>query len=194
MIHMAVGSGGYVGLVRIENNQLNLAAALDVDFVQRMRGLPNAATRIIAESGLPEIEALRESRWQGTPPLTRTHKPPPNGRLFLVGDAAEYVEPFTGEGMAWALAAGAGVVEHVVEALNGAGIAAQDAWLRQSQTMLGRRKRRCRRIARLLRHPRLTSLSVRLLKICPLLARPYLRTINYPRFGSDRSRVALLQS
>jgi flavin-dependent dehydrogenase len=193
-IQMAVGSGGYVGLVRVESGLLNVAAALDVAFVQQMRGLSNAATQIIAESGLPEIKALRKARWQGTPPLTRIYKPPPSGRLFLVGDAAEYVEPFTGEGMAWALAAGAGVVDHVIEALEGAGIAAQDAWLRKSQTMMGRRKRRCRRIARLLRHPLLTSFSIRLLKFCPLLARPYLRTLNFPRFGSDRSQVALPQS
>ena len=42
--------------------------------------------------------------WQGTAGLTRQTQPLAEERLFLLGDAAGYVEPFTGEGIAWALA------------------------------------------------------------------------------------------
>jgi flavin-dependent dehydrogenase len=185
IIHMAIGSGGYVGIVRLEDERLNVAAALGVDYVRSLRGLAAAATHIIEESGLPSIPALRNHRWQGTPPLTRRYEPPPSTPLFLIGDAAEYVEPFTGEGMAWALISGATVVEHVVAALNGAGPAAQAAWRRHSRSLLGWRKRRCRWIARALRHPRLTALSVRLLSARPQLAGPYVRALNRPALACD---------
>jgi flavin-dependent dehydrogenase len=42
--------------------------------------------------------------WLGTLPLTRRTPRPAGHRVLVVGDAAGYVEPFTGEGMAWALA------------------------------------------------------------------------------------------
>jgi flavin-dependent dehydrogenase len=181
VIHMAVGAGGYVGLVRVEDDRLDVAAAFDVDFVQAAGGLPHAATRVLTESGFPPVDGLTEARWQGTPPLTRAYRPPPSGRLFLVGDAAEYIEPFTGEGMAWALAGGAAVAPYVIAALNGAGHAAQAGWQQHSQELLGRRKGRCRWIARGLRHPRLTAWAVRMLAALPMLATPYIRTLNQPR-------------
>ncbi len=184
-IHMAIGSGGYVGIVRLEDDRLNVAAAFDVHYVRSLRGLAAAATQVIEESGLPSISALRNQRWQGTPPLTRRYELPPAAPLFLIGDAAEYVEPFTGEGMAWALIGGAAVVEHVVAALNGAAPAAQAAWRRRSRTLLGWRRRRCQWIARALRHPRLVVLSVRLLSARPQLAGPYVRALNRPALACE---------
>ena len=46
----------------------------------------------------------RGRQWRGTPPLTRRAPSLAAERVFVLGDAAGYVEPFTGEGMAWALA------------------------------------------------------------------------------------------
>ena len=183
-IHMAVGSGGYVGLVRVEDDRLNVAAAFDVDFVRASGGLANAANCILRENGLPAIAAQGTVRWQGTPPLTRRHQPPPRGRLYLVGDAAEYIEPFTGEGMAWALESGAAIANYVMAALNGAGAATPAAWLRRANRLLGDRKRHCRWLASILRRQRLTGLGVRLLHAYPNLATPYLRTLN--RVGISR--------
>jgi flavin-dependent dehydrogenase len=183
-IHMAVGSGGYVGVVRVEDDRLNVAAAFDVDFVRATGGLANAANYVLRESGSPTIEALGAVRWQGTPPLTRRHQPPPRGRLYLVGDAAEYIEPFTGEGMAWALESGTAIVNFVVAALNGAGHATPAAWLGCVNRLLGKRKRRCRWLASILRRPRLTGLGIRLLHTYPSLAAPYLQTLN--RVGVSR--------
>lgn len=183
-IHMAVGSGGYVGLVRIEDGRLNVAAAFDVDFVRAMGGLGHAASRILSESGLPAIEGLGAARWQGTPPLTRRYYPPPRGRLYLVGDAAEYIEPFTGEGMAWALTSGTAIVDDVTAVLHGAAPATPTAWLRRVDRLLGRRKRQCRWLVSILRHRRVTGLGVRLLQAFPELAGPYLRALN--RAGVSR--------
>ena len=52
---------------------------------------------------LRRVEGLLDVQWHGTPGLTRRTRPLARDRLFYLGDAAGYVEPFTGEGIAWAL-------------------------------------------------------------------------------------------
>jgi flavin-dependent dehydrogenase len=95
-----------------------------------------------------------------------------------VGDAAGYVEPFTGEGMAWAVASAAAL----------APIAARDwhpglarEWEAAHRRVLGRRQLGCRVIAKALRFPRLTRLAVRVLSTFPALARPVVAAINHTR-------------
>jgi flavin-dependent dehydrogenase len=175
---MGIGKRGYVGLVRIEDGRLNVAAALDVGLVQTMGGLPRAACQVLKECGFPVVAGLATARWQGTPPLTRRYQPPPSRRLFLVGDAAEYIEPFTGEGMAWAAIGGAAVVGHVVAALRGESPAKVTKWHRSIRQLLGWRKWQCRVLTGALRAPRLTGFAVRLLRACPQLAAPYLFRLN----------------
>ena len=118
-IWMAAGKGGYVGLVRVEDGQLNVAAAFDRKWI-RSQGSPVAATQeLLARAGLPLPEALLHADWQGTLPLTRSTTPVAQGRTFLVGDAAGYIEPFTGEGMMWALRSGQHLSTWVVRAVRG---------------------------------------------------------------------------
>jgi menaquinone-9 beta-reductase len=100
---MAVGTGGYVGWVQVENQRFDLAAAFDAAFVKAQGSLGNAATAVIAEAGFPRIPNLTEAAWKGTPFLSRKPTRLAGPRWFAVGDAAGYVEPFTGEGMAWAM-------------------------------------------------------------------------------------------
>ena len=184
-IFMAVGSGGYVGIVRLEDDRLNIAAAFDVNFVRSTGGLSHAARRVLEESGMPEVKGLAEARWQGTPPLSRMYRPPPTGRLFLAGDAAEYVEPFTAEGMAWALGGGFAIVGHISAALNGDVSAAQDDWLIHRRVLLQKRIKRCRWIARCLRYPRVTAAGLQMLRWFPRAAAPYIRGLNRPVLGGD---------
>lgn len=65
----------------------------------------------------PQIDALKsrasrlwqlppDLRWKSLTPLTRTPLSPAKDHFFLVGDAARVVEPFTGEGIYYALASG----------------------------------------------------------------------------------------
>ncbi len=105
---MACGRRGYLGLVRLEDGRLNLAAALDPCWMRVCGGPGPAAARLLAEVGWPPVPNLAEQNWRGTPALTRQARRRAAERLFLIGDAAGYIEPFTGEGMAWALAAGTG--------------------------------------------------------------------------------------
>ncbi|MFM8584720.1 MAG: NAD(P)/FAD-dependent oxidoreductase [Planctomycetaceae bacterium] len=107
-IAMAVGRGGYVGLTRDETGAVHLAAAVDPATLRAGGDPAQCVTRILQEAGLPvpphpgPHEGLA-SGWRGTGPLTHRLNRAASHRLFVIGDALRYVEPFTGEGMAWAL-------------------------------------------------------------------------------------------
>lgn len=176
-IHMACGRHGYVGLVRFEDDRLNVAAALDPSFVRRSGSPGAAANAILHAAGLVPLPGLLTQRWKGTPVLTRRRTPPAADRVFLVGDAAGYVEPFTGEGMAWALASAAALPLLLLDTVDRWRPAQPAAWAQCLQALAGRR-RACRAVTRLLRVPRVARLSVRLLGQMPWLARPYVRYVN----------------
>ncbi|MHC5023530.1 MAG: NAD(P)/FAD-dependent oxidoreductase [Planctomycetota bacterium] len=82
-----------------------------------------------------------------------------NGAAALVGDAAGYVEPFTGEGLAWALE-GARLLGSVASTLEPGGWSAGAAarYERTWRRTIARRQRVCRGLARVLERPGLTDL------------------------------------
>ncbi|MBS1996763.1 MAG: NAD(P)/FAD-dependent oxidoreductase [Cyanobacteria bacterium SZAS LIN-2] len=115
-IYMAVHKSGYVGIVRLEDEKIDLGAAFDLDFV-RACGSPQAAARKILEScNLEYPEQLDSGHWLGTAPFTRKRKTLGARRLFVIGDAASYGEPFTGEGIGWAINSALLAVPHILAA------------------------------------------------------------------------------
>lgn len=102
-IAMAVGTGGYVGLARDESGDVHLAAAVAPQFMRRAGGPAECVAALLQQAGHPLHAACGDLAWLGTGPLTHHLRPAAAHRLFVVGDAQRYVEPFTGEGMAWAL-------------------------------------------------------------------------------------------
>lgn len=180
VIHMATGGGGYVGLVRVEDGRLDVAAAFDPEFVRECGGLGIAAERVVNTSGLPPLPELRYADWKGTPPLTRTPRTVAGPRWFAIGDATGYVEPFTGEGMAWALAAAVAVAPIALRAVNEWTEPPAREWTDTHRRIITRRQSTCRLAARVLRSPTLCSLVVRLLNVLPTLAAPVVRRLNHP--------------
>ena len=69
-----------------------------------------ALQALFADARFPAPARLHAAQVRGTLPLTRTTSSVTLPRTFLLGDAGGYVEPFTGEGMSWALSAAAAVV------------------------------------------------------------------------------------
>ena len=150
---MAVGRCGYVGLVRVEDDQLNVAAAFARELIKDC-GSPGAAARtILAEAGFPSIPALASASWQGTVPLTRRTWPVAGERFFVLGDAAGYVEPFTGEGMAWAMMCGKAAVPLARRAIDGWDPSLPREWTSLHRRLVARRQLLCRGLALMLRHP-----------------------------------------
>ena len=103
--------------MRVEDGSLNVAAAFEPALVRRWGAPGLAAAAIVAEAGFPPIAGLENAHWQGTAGLTRQTRPLAEDRLFLLGDAAGYVEPFTGEGIAWALVSGQAVAPLALRAM-----------------------------------------------------------------------------
>lgn len=176
---MAVAATGYCGIVRLEDGRIDVAAAVDR---HELAAMPPAAVvrRIVREAcgsgDVAALDGLESVVIRATPALTRS-APLVDGvhRLVMrVGDAAGYVEPFTGEGMGWALAAGRLAAEAVVgrdrNALAPADVAA-DRYARAHAAHFGPRHARCQRVAAGLRLPRLVRLAVRAAQLAPWAAR-----------------------
>jgi flavin-dependent dehydrogenase len=174
-VYMACGRGGYLGLVRREDGRLNLAAAFDPGFVQEFGGLGSAAVLMLGEIGWPSIDLLSELAWRGTPRLTRQAARLAGTRVLLLGDAANYVEPFTGEGMAWALAGGEAVAPLAARAAACWRPEVAKEWSALHASLITRRQRLCHLTARVLRRPPLVRMLIRALAHAPGLAKPLLR-------------------
>jgi menaquinone-9 beta-reductase len=179
-IFMAVGREGYVGLVRVEDGSLNLAAAFEPACVRQWGSPARAAAAILTEAGFPSIAALEGAHWQGTAGLTRRTLPVAEERLFLLGDAAGYVEPFTGEGIAWALASGQAVAPLAAQAMERWDPRIGRAWSDLHRRLVGRRQLICRAIALMLKRPCLASIGFEVLSRSPASARFVFRRLNAP--------------
>jgi flavin-dependent dehydrogenase len=180
-IFMAVGRGGYVGLVRIEDGRLDAAAAFDSAFVKASGGLGAAAVDVLRQAGLPSVVGMETATWRGTPALTRSARRLCGDGWFAVGDAAGYVEPFTGEGMAWAIASGAAVAPIARNAIHGWSELLASEWAEVHRRLITSRQRICRGAAAVLRSPTLSRIAVSALSFAPSLASPIIHALNRPR-------------
>jgi menaquinone-9 beta-reductase len=184
-IHMAVARGGYVGLVRVEHELLNVAAAFDTDFVRACGDPAQAVAAVLSGCGWSVPHGLLEAPWKGTPRLTQQPKRVASlGRLYI-GDAAGYVEPFTGEGMAWALESGIAAARLLLEMPEAPPVALEEAWQVRHRRLFRNARRRCRTIALGLRHPALVQIAAAALSRQPGLAVPILRRLNAPVTGKE---------
>jgi flavin-dependent dehydrogenase len=169
---MAVAATGYCGIVRLEDGRIDLAAALDRDAVRQAASPATAVAAVLASAlGGPAGLGLETAGWRATPPLSGA-APLIAGVsrcIFRVGDAAGYVEPFTGEGMGWALVSGRLAADSILETRDAAAAAAR--YVRDHAAHFGRHHARCRRVALSLRQPRLVQVAVRAAEWWPWAAR-----------------------
>ncbi|MWJ28681.1 FAD-dependent oxidoreductase [Halomonas sp. ZH2S] len=187
-IHMACGRHGYVGLVRVEGGQLNIGAALDPAWVKQCGGPTFAVVHLLQASGFALFDSLYEANWQGTPRMKRSHPCLGGERLLLVGDAAGYVEPFTGEGMGWALAGAAAIEPLALDAIQQWQPGLVRQWTARHARIIGKRQRTCWRVSALLRHPRLMATLLPLVNAVPTLAAPLTIGLNRRYRFSSKER------
>lgn len=171
---MAVGRSGYCGLVRLEDGSIDVAAAVDRRALSQAASVQEAVTRILGEADASGKrlalgqDDLAAAAFRATPPLTHA-APLVAGvarRIFRVGDAAGYVEPFTGEGMGWALMSSRLLAAALLEASDPA-----TDYERSHAACFRRLHGRCRRIAAALRHPRLVDSAIRVARVAPWAAK-----------------------
>ena len=182
---MAVGREGYCGAVRLEDGRVDIAAAVSRKSLGRHADPGRVVAAIVAEAvgrsslPMPTTAAMSAAAFRATPPLTR--RAPlvsgPTGQILRCGDAAGYVEPFTGEGIGWALASGRLVAEALLadqldfgDPLRPAADAAaryRAAHHRQVAAVHAR----CRGVALALRRPGVVMAAVQAARIAPWAAR-----------------------
>jgi len=170
LLAMAVGPSGYCGLVRLEDGRIDLAAAL-VPAAVATAGTPAIAVSDLLEKAggqrlhLVERADVEAALFRATPSLTHRTPivDPTSDRIFRAGDATGYVEPFTGEGIGWALHAARLLAESVLSPTGQLRPPAEAAARYRQRHRLGLRgrHRRCRLVALALRSPFFVSTAVR---------------------------------
>ncbi|MEN0110440.1 MAG: FAD-dependent monooxygenase [Planctomycetota bacterium] len=180
-IVMACGARGrgYVGLTRLADGRIDAAAALDPAAVSRA-GLAGAAAAVLRDAGFPVPTRVGAVDWKATPRLTQRPRRLGGPRVLRVGDAAGYVEPFTGEGIGWALRGAIDLAPIADAAIDAWDDGVIDAWQRVFSRRIGRWQTRCRAVCGLIGGRAATPALVRLLRAAPWLAAPIARGIERP--------------
>jgi menaquinone-9 beta-reductase len=173
VIHMAVGDEGYVGLVRTEDGRLNLGAAVRASAVGRERSPAEVVSRILRQASFPALEGEPLEGWRGTPGLSYHPLKLGGERVFAVGDAAGYVEPFTGEGMSWAMGGALALAPIVCRAVDGWNGHHLEEWQAAYGRSVGRAQWVCRGAAWTLNRPGLSRAALHLLRAVPRAAAPF---------------------
>ena len=155
-LQMAVGRSGYVGLVRIESGEINLACAFDRAMLRSGGGAAMVCKKIMAEAGFSPLLGLKGAAWQLTAELSRCTIPLAGHRLLLLGDAAGYVEPFTGEGMGWALTSSLVALPLVLRGCEQWDRELESEWQRLHRRWVSKRQAPCRALASALRYPKIS--------------------------------------
>lgn len=176
-IFMAIGRKGYVGLTATWQG-LGIASACDPEFLKTCQGPAAAAVEILHEAGFTVPEGILDVPWSGTLPLTRRTRPVAANRIFLAGDAAGYVEPFTGQGMAIALQAAAELAPILKNATYEHVNQSEREWSKLYNRHITNRHWPAFLLARLLRRPMVASLAFRLAWCVPRSSKCLVRAIN----------------
>lgn len=176
-IFMALGRDGYVGVVRVEGGRLNVAAAFDPAAVKRS-GMGPLAEEVLRSAGLPAIENLGAAEWRGTPLLSRQAHSVAGERILALGDATGYVEPVTGEGMAWAMVAAEAAAPLAVAGAREWSPTIARRWDREHRDLVARKAWFCRRMMGLLRSPIATRSALLAASMLPSAARLPLRWLD----------------
>ncbi|MFM1805261.1 MAG: hypothetical protein RL136_2140 [Planctomycetota bacterium] len=150
-IRMHVARGGYIGVVRLPDGSLDIAAAAAPTQVRAMGGVAACAHAMLGDD-VRSRHALEHAAWRGTPLLTRTRRRIAASGILVAGDAAGYIEPFTGEGMTWAITAGA-----AAGALAATDPSPDRAWPAIHARCARGSRVRCRALASILRAPGLVG-------------------------------------
>jgi len=179
-IFMGCAPAGYVGLVRLEDGRLDVAMALDRGQAQSSGGTSAAALAILKASRLPCPAALVGTSFRGTPYLTRRRQRVAAHGLVVIGDAAGYVEPLTGEGMAWAMQQAMLAAPLICDAIARSQPEYVLHWQQQYERLFRYRRGVCRTAGWLRRNYRFGNLILGMLARVPALAAPWVRAVNRP--------------
>jgi len=176
-LHMFSSQAGYVGVCLTDQRMVDIAAAVDPSRVQQDRCVYPVVAQILSDCGFRIEGGLDHYQWLATPLLTRRSDEVAKPGVFLAGDSLGYVEPFTGEGMSWALDNAerlAPLLARIVESPSERIFAQQD-WVRYVDHQRRFRQRVCRWVARQSRYPQRSQWFLRFCQWFPMFRNRLLR-------------------
>ncbi|MHC4989586.1 MAG: NAD(P)/FAD-dependent oxidoreductase [Planctomycetota bacterium] len=172
VIEMYLAPAGYLGVVRQNDGMLHVAGLVG-GTRDRSRRDPFAFSRDVAgrySQSCPEVLAVVTrgdvERFAAAGPMPWRPGRVANDRGALVGDAAGYVEPVTGEGMSWALESAEALTELLAVPGRWSERLARQ-YERAHRRLVQRRQRLCRIVAGGLERPRLGAALVRAMAAHP---------------------------
>ena len=164
-VQMRWFADGYGGLCPVGNGELNISLAAPPRALERLKRWAHA-----------EFSLADRQPWRTIAPLDRSPAPEaasPDGGAYLVGDAARVVEPFTGEGIYYALRSGELAAAAIIRAARGeASKRTAAAEYSGAHAAMYRGRLWVNRLARTAgRHPRAASWALEVLRWQPGLLR-----------------------
>jgi flavin-dependent dehydrogenase len=168
-VRLYLFSGGYCGLTRVEGAAVNLAGVVSEETFRRIGSRWDAVCDHARHSNRSldsDLSGLEPGPigFLGTGPVYFTAKPPVEDGMLMAGDAAGFLDPFSGVGQASALSCGILAADTIEEALSGrippAGLPRvyEGAWKRR----FGPRFKWSAVLRRVMLNPRLAALAGRL--------------------------------
>jgi flavin-dependent dehydrogenase len=135
---------------------------------------------ILASTGIDPLGDAGDVVWQGTPGLTSRAKRVAGERLFVIGDAAGYVEPFTGEGIAWAIDGALAAAPLAAQASQAWRPSLAATWEQTYRRCVRRRQLACHALSAVLRRPWAVALAFGLVRGCPAAAERMICCLSQP--------------
>jgi geranylgeranyl reductase family protein len=152
---------GYSGQAPVDESQLNLCLVGTPPTISRLRRWAEGQFQLPADQP-----------WRTITPLTRSSVPSAHENLFFIGDAACVVEPFTGEGIYYAVRSGELAAKAVAKILRGDDRKAVLNEFRRAHAQMYRGRLWINRLARAaVVRPQLGSLFVHAARVNPSILR-----------------------
>lgn len=177
VISMACQDDGYVGLVKLADGRVDVAAALRSGSDSAAKGSPlDRVQAILHDSMFDPVRLTKLSATMTTPPLRRRRRAG-RGRVLAIGDAVGYVEPFTGEGMTWAMQSGIAAADTIAAMVANLATVGE-LWEDQLTRLMRTNQRTCRVVSAALQISLVRRAAGQTLAVFPGLAKPLLRRLN----------------
>ena len=192
---MAAAPGGYVGAVRIEPApgetaaRVNVAAAMSPARLSQADSPAAAIASLFHESGTPRPDSVATASWSGTGPLTRQASVFARDRVLVLGDAAGYVEPFTGEGVACAIAGANALAELLPDSGDLWTTGLSEKWTRAYRIRVARGRWLIHTIRAAAHRPWLAATAFGLAATFPSIPAFVARRINTSRLPASQKRM-----
>jgi flavin-dependent dehydrogenase len=185
-VHMFLTAAGYLGAVRQAESPMHCAALISGLRVAAQRD-PLRFVREAAEHHPPLRRMGLQRALRGdllnfcaTGPMPWCPHTIADASVALLGDAAGYVEPFTGEGMTWAMESALLLAESISNSGDTWNGEAAADYSHRWRERVRRRQRTCRMLTAALDRPVLARWMLRLGHVAPMLTRRLVRGVVTP--------------